>query len=190
MQDKIVLGLLAFNEYSLYDLKKVMEQSTSMFYNTSIGSIHPALKKLEKQGYVTVKEQATGKRIKKIYQRTEAGALAFQNWIKEPIAIFKTKDEAMLRLFYMGHIKGDASANIQVYIDEVDQWIAALSSLYEANKIIKVPTEYRQIAFFQLATIRYGLDVLKFGKTWYQELLADYQRFLRDPINELGNNYD
>lgn len=175
MQDKIILGLLFHKGLSLYDLKKVMESSTTMFYNTSIGSIHPALQKLVKQGYVTVHDEATGKRKKKIYTRTPAGAQAFQDWVNEPVAILKTKDESMLRLFYFGHIDGDVAPHIQLYIDECEQWINALESLIAAQDLDQVPSEYKKIGFFQLATMRYGLDQIKHGKAWYKQLLKDYK---------------
>ncbi len=175
MQDMIILGLLAYSEASLYDLKKTMERSTTMFYNTSIASIHPALIKLEKAGFVTSHEEATGKRIKKVYKRTPEGAEAFQAWISEPIAVFKTRDESMLRLFYMGHIKGDVSTHIQLYIDEADQWIVLLESMLAAQDLSTVPQELKKVAFFQFATMRYGLDTIKFGKQWYKQLLIDYR---------------
>lgn len=146
-----------------------------MFYNTSIGSIHPALMKLEKLGYVTVTEVANGNRVKKIYSRTEEGAKAFQEWISEPVAIFKTRDESLLRLFYFGHIDGDVSAHIQLYIDEAENWINMLEAMLAAQDISKVPKELQKMAFFQLATMRYGLDNLKFSQNWYKQLLADYQ---------------
>ena len=176
MQDKIILGLLAFNDFSLYDLKKHMEQSTGMFYNTSIGSIHPALQKLEKLGLITSEQTAQGKRIKKTYQRTQAGALVFQQWIDEPIAVLKTKDESMLRLFYFGHIQGDVSPHIQVHIDEANQWIQALEGMLAAANKQEIPAQYQKVAFFQIATMRYGLDCLKFSQQWYRQLLSDYQQ--------------
>jgi len=175
MQDKIILGLLAFGDYSLYELKKRMEQSTVMFYNTSIGSIHPALQKLAIQGFVTVREAHTGQRVKKIYTRTPKGAQAFQEWISEPIANLKTKDESMLRLFYFGHIEGDVSEYLERYIGEAEQWIAILNALINAQDINSVPTEFRKIAFFQLATMRYGLDTITFSRQWYIDLLAQYK---------------
>lgn len=175
MQDKIILGLLAFQDATLYDLKKTMEQSTAMFYNTSFGSIHPALQKLERENLVTVRQEANGKRVRKVYSRTAKGAKAFQNWISEPVAVFKTKDESMLRLFYFGHIEGDVAPHIQLYIDEADQWITALETMLHAQDLSKVPAQFQKMAFFQLATMRYGLDVIKFSKSWYQQLLKDYK---------------
>lgn len=146
-----------------------------MFYNTSFGSIHPALKKLERENLVSVEEEANGKRVRKIYTRTAKGAKVFQDWISEPVAIFKTKDESMLRLFYFGHIEGDVAPHIQLYIDEADQWITALETMLHAQDLSKVPAKYQKMAFFQLATMRYGLDVIKFSKKWYQQLLKDYK---------------
>ena len=66
MQDMIILGLLAYRDASLYDLKKTMEQSTAMFYNTSFGSIHPALQKLERENLVTVKEGVSQEAAKRL----------------------------------------------------------------------------------------------------------------------------
>lgn len=175
MQDKIILGLLAFQDATLYDLKKTMEQSTTMFYNTSFGSIHPALQKLERENLVSVRQEANGKRVRKIYTRTAKGAKTFQDWISEPVAVFKTKDESMLRLFYFGHIEGDVAPHIQLYIDEADQWINALETMLNAQDLSKVPAQFQKMAFFQLATMRYGLDLIKFSKSWYQQLLEDYK---------------
>ena len=53
MQDKIILGLLFYKKLTSYDMKKAMEKSTSFFYNSSLGSINPALIKLEKNEFVT-----------------------------------------------------------------------------------------------------------------------------------------
>ena len=63
MQDKIILGLLLEKEkLTSYETKKIMENSTSLFYTTSLGSINPAFKKLEKAGAVrSIKK--IGKRI-------------------------------------------------------------------------------------------------------------------------------
>lgn len=146
-----------------------------MFYNTSIGSIHPALQKLAQQGCVTVQERPTGQRAKKVYTRTAKGADVFQEWINEPIANLKLKDESMLRLFYFGHIDGDVSEYLERYVHEAEQWIHILEAMMHAQDIQSVPQHLKKIAFFQLATMRYGIDTLKYSREWYIDLIKQYR---------------
>ena len=54
MQDKILLGFIQDGEKTGYQIKKMMETSTVYFFNTSLGSIYPAFKKLEKEGKVEI----------------------------------------------------------------------------------------------------------------------------------------
>ncbi|MGF1911860.1 PadR family transcriptional regulator [Vibrio kasasachensis] len=175
MQDKVILGLLSYQDQTLYQLKKVMEQSTSLFFSASTGSLHPALKKLETSGLVACRQEADGKRAKKIYSRTPKGAQIFQEWIAEPKAKIKVKDEGLLKLFFFGHINQDVVPFIQRYINEAEQWLTALEPIYEAHKQQSVPPEFAKQSFFELATLKYGIDSLKFSKQWYQDLLVEYQ---------------
>ena len=65
MQDKILLGLLIeYKTLTTYDAKKLMEISTNFFYTTSLGSINPAFKKLEKEGAVKSIEKIENGRLK------------------------------------------------------------------------------------------------------------------------------
>ncbi|WP_087017300.1 PadR family transcriptional regulator [Thaumasiovibrio subtropicus] len=176
MLDKVILGLLAFQGQSLYDLKKIMEESTSLFFSASTGSLHPALKKLENGGLINVEERLQGERVKKIYSRTQAGSDAFQAWITEPVANMKVKDEGLLRLYFFGQIEGDVAPFIQRYINEADQWIETLSTLYDYVKTIEVEPDYQKVYFFEMATLKYGLDSLKFAKQWYVDLLDEYRQ--------------
>jgi len=56
MQDMILLGFLMDGGKTGYQVKKMMESSTSFFFNTSLGSIYPAFRKLEREGLVALEE--------------------------------------------------------------------------------------------------------------------------------------
>lgn len=174
MQDMIVLGFLAFRDLSMYELKKAMEQSTAMFYNASLGSIHPALKKLEKAGYITSTEEATGRRPKRIFQRTESGAEVFLAWISEPLKNNVIKDEAILRIFFIGQQDRDVSEQINNYILELKQQQSAMLVLQQNAASKEIPEQYRQAAFFQLQTLKFGIDYLEFCQNWLSDMLKQY----------------
>jgi DNA-binding PadR family transcriptional regulator len=51
----IILGFLSYNyPLTLYDIKMAMKRSTEYFASTSQGAIHPALVKLNQNGYVKI----------------------------------------------------------------------------------------------------------------------------------------
>jgi len=176
MQDKIILGFLAIRELSLYDMKKAMEQSTAFFYNASSGSIHPALKKLENSGSITVREETQGKRVKKLYARTEAGAKVFSDWIEEPLKLSTIKDEAVLRLFFLGHQTGTVENQLSSYLTELQLQRSAMQGLMAHFNQQKFPKELQHIDWFQMRTLKFGLDYTDFFLQWMSETLEDYQQ--------------
>ena len=170
MQDKVVLGFLIHKDLTSYDLKKAMDQSTSMFYNSSLGSIHPALKKNEKAGYVTATDVVENGRAKKRYSITKTGKEQFTSWISEDMPVGNIKDEAMLRLFFLGNLKIEKRDElIEKYITQID---AELAGLYEKQKgydDLMIPKDLEDIAKYQMATLQFGIDYFEFVKKWYSE---------------------
>src|SRR5262245_49640758 len=71
----LCLGALHFGAASGYEIKKLFEEGDfRFFYETSFGSIYPALSKLVEDGLALVTEQAQDKRPdKKVYSITEKG---------------------------------------------------------------------------------------------------------------------
>ncbi|MCG8686764.1 MAG: PadR family transcriptional regulator, partial [Desulfobacterales bacterium] len=100
MQDKILLGFLMQGCQTGYAIKKQMEKSTNLFFNTSAGSIYPAFQKLEKEELVTKEERLDGGRAKKIYTITPKGKTVFKEWLNNDLPIGKIKQEALLRTFF------------------------------------------------------------------------------------------
>ncbi len=174
MQDKIILGFMAHGDYTLYGLRKTMEIKTSMFYNTSTGSIHPALKKLLNAGMITCREVSEGRRVKKVYSRTDKGRDCFLEWIAEPMPQSKVKDEAILRLFFYGHLQGDVTTYLNDYIDELNQMVALLTPMLAQYENVPVPHDMAKAHFFEISTLKFGLDYIKFTRDWYEKLITDY----------------
>ncbi|MDH5231236.1 MAG: PadR family transcriptional regulator [Gammaproteobacteria bacterium] len=172
MQDKIILGMLSLKSMSVYELKKNMEKSTRMFYNTSIGSIHPACQKLLKQGFVTCTEEMAGKRAKKVFAITENGRQDYIDWLKSPLGIGKIKDELLLRLFFFSDA-GDAWREVvENYLVEVKQISANLEQTKAGIDLSTIPAEFQRPAQFQTATLDLGCAYYRFLQTWLEEFLA------------------
>ncbi len=173
MQDKIILGILQFGNRTAYDIKKAIEGSTAYFYNASMGSIHPALKKLEAAGHVNAEHKVENGRAKKIYAITDAGCAVFGHWLGEGLPLEKFKDETLVRLFFFGGMSPEAQVrHISEHIAVLDQQIKALEVIKRSVDAMEIPQEMKPHALFQRATLDFGLNYFRFAKGWYQDFLA------------------
>jgi DNA-binding PadR family transcriptional regulator len=98
----LCLGALHFGDASGYEIKKLFaEGDFSFFYETSFGSIYPALSRMVEDGLALVSEQAQDKRPdKKVYSVTDKGRDLFAESLREPPAPDKIRsDFCFLMLF-------------------------------------------------------------------------------------------
>lgn len=173
MQDKIILGILQYRDLTAYDLKKSMESSTSLFYNSSMGSIHPALKKLERQSNVTATNIVENGRAKKIYAITDQGREVVADWLDEGLPLEKYKDETLARLFFFGNLNPEEQArHINAHIVMLDEQIGMLEVLRAQLYEVDVPENIKPTATFQIATLDFGLSYYRFSRDWYQKFLS------------------
>lgn len=174
MQDKIILGILQYRDMTSYDVKKAIENSTAFFYNASMGSIHPALKKLEATASVTATSVVENGRAKKIYSITNQGREVFSNWLSEGLPLEKFKDETLVRLFFFGNMQPKEQAkHITTHIATLDGQVAMLEALKAQLYDVDVPDNMKSHALFQIATLDFGLNYFKFSRGWYQNFLKE-----------------
>ena len=124
----LCLGALHFGDASGYEIKKLFEEGDfRFFYETSFGSIYPALSRLVEDGLALVSEQAQDKRPdKKVYSITEKGRDLFAESLREPPAPDKIRsDFCFLMLF--AHLLPPATADrlirnrIAWYHEQIEQ---------------------------------------------------------------------
>jgi DNA-binding PadR family transcriptional regulator len=82
-----VLGVIwQLGPCSPYDIRQHLAASPSTQWSASAGAIYPLVRKLEKRRLLRSKDQATGKRKRRVYVITPAGKKVLQSWIGPPIA--------------------------------------------------------------------------------------------------------
>lgn len=167
MQDKILLGFLMQGPQTGYDIKKMMDQSTNHFFNTSDGSIYPAFQKLVKQKLVVKEEKLEKGRAKNIYTITPEGRTVFRNWLCEDLPAGKFKQEALLRTFFFSHLSRDEQ------IDKIERYIEAIR--YKQKELMDLETALQCIEMdcFQAATLKFGIDFYGFTIQWHQQFLKE-----------------
>jgi DNA-binding PadR family transcriptional regulator len=97
----VILGFIYDEPMSGYDIKQMMENSVSYFFDASFGAIYPALRKMEKEGLVEKQIiQQDGKPNKNLFVITESGREQFQTYLNSPINPTVTRSDILIRIFF------------------------------------------------------------------------------------------
>lgn len=100
----VILGLLAHEEASGYDLKKKIDMAISHFWEVGYGQLYPTLKALEEEGAIVGTAASSAKGPDRIvYQITKAGEQKLTDWLALPHAEEHLRYEILLKLFF-GHL--------------------------------------------------------------------------------------
>ena len=170
----VILGLLKIKELTAYDIKKAMERSIDYFHSSSLGSINPTLKKLETQNHVVCKEIIENHRVKKYYEITKSGLEEYTNWLNEPIKIGRIKDEALVRLFFMGDNDTNSRKKlIEDYLNNIKEIQNTLIQEQHSFSEKEISKEYTEKAKFQMATLDFGIEYYKFTYNWFKNFLEN-----------------
>jgi DNA-binding PadR family transcriptional regulator len=96
-----LLGLLARQPMSGYDLTSHLKQRFVPFGPISHTQIYPALASLEQQGLVRyhIVEQQAVRPNKKVYELTEEGQAALRQWVESPTPLVILYDEFFLKAY-------------------------------------------------------------------------------------------
>src|SRR4028119_1931273 len=108
-----ILGLLARESLSGYDLTQRMKGRVGFFWGAGHSQIYPELARLEEGGFVAhnVVEQRE-RPDKKVFEITPAGLDALKKWAVEPPPRKPTKDELTLKAYSVWLVDGEAAARL------------------------------------------------------------------------------
>jgi DNA-binding PadR family transcriptional regulator len=95
-----ILGFLMEAEATGYDLKNRFQDPVGFFYRVSDGSIYPALKKLARDGLVTLRAESQGRRARKVYAISPRGREHFKRMLHEPAQPLFVFDESQVKIYF------------------------------------------------------------------------------------------
>jgi DNA-binding PadR family transcriptional regulator len=100
-----ILGLLANDELSGYELTKRFDRSVAYFWQARSQQIYPELARLEADGLVTGRlVEQVGRPDKRLYRITDAGQRSLRKWVVTPSPPTLVKDEFMVKVYCYGLI--------------------------------------------------------------------------------------
>jgi DNA-binding PadR family transcriptional regulator len=107
----ILLGFLAHEDLSGYDLRKRVAGSVGKFWDVGYGQIYPALKEMEREGLVIAQPGFTGKGPERIaYRITAEGRKQLASWVTKPGDREHLRFEVMLKLFFGSALQPEENA--------------------------------------------------------------------------------
>ncbi len=126
-----LLGILSYSSKSGYDIKKSISESIGYFWNENYGHIYTILKRLYEEGCLDKEIVKTeGKPDRIVYSVTPKGVNELDEWLKEPAADVKYRNELLLKIYFSKDMP-------------VDEAIEKLESEYEKNMELLV--EYKEV---------------------------------------------
>lgn len=140
-----LLGLIRLGVQSGYALRKQFASTPMGNLSDSPGSIYPALKRLERRGWIRPSSDGRGPRRKRLLGVTKSGQAALLKWMTAPIRrqdILRHSDDLLLRFAFMGRIAGRSTALIFLRNFErgTSQYVRELHSFIKAMPSEPVPT--------------------------------------------------
>ena len=155
-----ILGLLAEQTMSGYDVRRVLKSLGWLMGSPSFGAIYPALHTLLEDGLATVKTTTqSNKRIRKLYTITDAGRQALQDWIVQPAKSWTNVKSFVMGLIMAGNLAQDRLA---IHLEQRRQLVADHHSALE----LVLQDLGEQVNQGQRMAIEYGLATANAELAW------------------------
>ena len=161
---RVILGVLAVEPRSGYDIKALTDKSTRFFWAASYGQIYPELKRLTKRGLIDGSDEPHGGRKRTVYRITRDGRRALAEWLGAPEQVHELRDEGLLKLFFAG-AQGDGAVAAAIR-EKRDAHAAALAELREIEPHARAAERVGPAE-----VLGYGLAYNEFAIRWCDETL-------------------
>jgi DNA-binding PadR family transcriptional regulator len=159
----VVLGLLAHGRLSGYDIKTIVDRSTRFFWAASYGQIYPELRRLEAEGLIAGEDASNGARGRRVYELTDAGRKALEDWLLGTATTIEYRDESLLRLFFADALpREQALGLLRARLRGHEEYLDVLRA---------IDARPGQDPDFADLVLRWGIDFNEWGRQWCEQQL-------------------
>lgn len=166
-----ILGMLAIEPMSGYEIRQTMRQSTENFWSESDGQLYPALAALNKRGLVCCKTvESAGNREKKVYRITAKGSTELRKWLFEQAEKQSIRSEFMLKLFFGANVSAEINLDhVQAHRYQVKSGVARLN---DTKKSVTEEEKDSQHLPYWLMCIDYGIKIAQAKLAWCDNTIS------------------
>lgn len=170
-----ILCLILEAPRSGYELKTVFEQTPMGHFSSSPGSIYPALKRMEEEGWISGSvDDPDSLRPARMLSLTPKGKEILKNLFLQPIdaqEVLHRMDQLMLRFAFMTPVvgRGATCKFLEQLIEILTNYVASLQAL--ASELPNDPPE-------GLLALQYGIDSYESTLRWARKALSTLTQHL------------
>jgi DNA-binding PadR family transcriptional regulator len=159
---RVILGLLALGDRTGYDMKQTIDRSTRFFWGASYGQIYPELRRLERAGLVTSREDPRGGVQRRAFELTEAGRAELDAWLTaDGPDTFLIRDEGLLRLFFAALVGED---DVLRLVRRRHAWFLEVAEQFRAiGRESFGDEEWPPV-------LHYGIELMEWNARWFGAL--------------------
>src|SRR5271166_2268130 len=186
---EVLLGLLAIEPMSGYDLGLTIRGSVGYFWNESYGQIYPNLKKLANDGFVSCKtERQKGKPDRRIYSITPKGRERLMTWLAVSPQPEIPRNELLLKLFFGEQVPTQILIG---YVERMAEERRALIELLERTEREEIDKNqhYPGAPYWRMAA-RFGQMEMRAHLRWAEETLAELNKLARRQRSQARNRQE
>lgn len=110
---RVLLGMVAEGHATGYAIKAEIERSTRLYWGASVGGIYPELRRLERAGLLSVRDDPRGEGRRHAYRLTARGRRALLDWLTDTSdPHLEMRNEALLRLRFAGVLEPEGQLEL------------------------------------------------------------------------------
>ena len=187
--DYVILGLLAEQPLSGYQIKKIIDIRFSFFWSESFGQIFPVLKTLAGEGFVEeCPQESSGGRATRTYQITPAGKAALVDWLSQPVEKESLRLEILLKTYFSGYAAPEAMLTHLSAFEESHARQLHILGLFQ-EELLRIPDEDENHGDI-LRVIDFGEKVNRAYLDWCRETREYFEKKQAlQNIGQSGNNH-
>lgn len=175
-----ILGFLALQPLSGYDLKKTFDTSVAHFWPADQSQIYRTLRQMYKEGLVTREVEKREDLIdRKLYQISAAGEAELDAWLADPGPLTETREPFLIRLFFGGRLDNETLlALLRAEKAQVDAVYTLLRSYHgiSMQAFTDLPEAARRQGFLQMLTLEFGILGNGVHAAWLADIIDRLER--------------
>lgn len=159
-----LLGFLQDGPMTGWDLVTTAERSIGNFWSLTRSQVYRELSAMAKAGLIEAGER--GRRDRQPFAITDAGRIAFRNWVLEDPGMETIRFPLLLRLMFGKHIPPDRLA---AFIEQHEGIHRERLAGYKALKA-SIPEEYQAAHPYSMSTLDFGILYEQAVTQWFAQL--------------------
>ncbi|MGI9053334.1 MAG: PadR family transcriptional regulator [Ilumatobacteraceae bacterium] len=173
-----LLGLLAVQPWTTYELAKQTHRSLEWFWPRAERKLYDEPKHLVAAGLATATEERTGNRRRTVYAITRAGRAALRRWLGQRPQPPALEFEAMVKVFFAD---GGSLEQLRVTLDVIEEQGAQRttelrSMIDEVDEVDDGTYPFAERLPINALALRYQLD--------HEQLQVQWARWAKEQVGE------